>query len=171
MKTNVIGIYGIVDDKTGKIYCGQSSDIARRWSNHSSFLKNGEHSYKELQEAYDKDKNRIKYTILEKCTEEELKEREDWWIKHIERIDGWTLINKQKHGGNHNIKVKDTSKMCIAQRGENNPRCRLKEEDIRQIKMLIEKGISIKQIAKQYCISTSFLYNIKSGRKWKHVQI
>ncbi|OOO66821.1 endonuclease [Clostridium tepidum] len=170
MKQNLVGIYGIEDIKTGNIYVGQSADIAKRWSNHSAFLKNNEHCYKELQEAYNLDCNRIKYTILEECNENELKEREDWWIQHVQRVDGWNLINKQKFGGNHNTKVKDTTKMKAAQRGEKNGNCRLRKEDVREIKRLLAKGVTQKELARQYCVSKTHISNIANGKRWKNVK-
>lgn len=169
IKQNLVGIYGIEDIETGNIYIGQSTDIAKRWSNHSTFLKNNEHNYIELQEAYNLDKDRIKYTILEECAKNELKEREDWWIKHIQRIDGWTLINKQKHGGKHNTRVKDTSRMKAAQRGEKNGNARLKEEDVIEIKKYLNKGVSVKELSEQFGVSKNHICNIKNGKKWRNI--
>lgn len=169
IKQNTIGIYAVEDVDTGNIYVGQSSDIAKRWSNHSTFLKNGKHCYKELQEAYNKDKDRIKYTILEECNEEMLQEREDWWIKHVQKIDGWTLLNKQKFGGNHNTKVKDTSRMCKAQRGEKNGNCRLRKEDVIEIKKLLKKGVTQKELARQFGVSKTHINNIANSKRWKNI--
>ncbi|RXM57230.1 endonuclease [Clostridium tetani] len=169
MKQKTIGIYGIEDVATGNIYVGQSMDIAKRWSNHGAFLKNNEHRYIELQEAYNLDCNRIKYTILEECNENELKEREDWWIKHIQKIDGWTLLNKQKFGGKHNTKVKDTSRMKAAQRGEKNGNCRLRKEDVIEIKKYLKKGVTQKELARQYNVSETHISNIANGKRWKNV--
>lgn len=170
IKQNLVGIYGIEDVETGNIYVGQSSDIAKRWSNHSTFLKNGVHNYRELQEAYNKDKDRIKYTILEECKGNELKNREDWWIKHVQRIDGWTLLNKQKFGGKHNTKVRDTSKMKAAQRGEKNGNCRLKKEDVIEIKKLLAKGVTQKELARQFGVSKTHINNIANNKRWKNVK-
>lgn len=171
MKQNVIGIYGIEDTETGNIYCGQSTDIAKRWSNHSSFLKSGIHRYKELQEPFNKDCKRIKYTILEECSEEMLQEREDFWFKYIKKIDGWNLINKQEHGGNHNTKVKDTSKMCKAQTGEKNGNCRLRKEDVIEIKKLLIKGAKVKDLAREYNVSQTQISKIKNGQRWSSVRV
>lgn len=170
IKQNLVGIYGIEDVETGNIYIGLSADIAKRWSNHSAFLKNGVHNYVELQKAYNIDCNRIKYTILEECTEEMLQEREDYWIKHIQRIDGWTLLNKQKFGGKHGTKVKDTSKMKVAQRGERNGNCRLSVEDVKKIKKYLEKGVTQKELAEKYGVSKTHINNIANNKRWKNVK-
>lgn len=170
MKMKVTGIYGIEDVKTGNIYVGHSKDIAKRWSNHSSFLKDGVHRYKELQEAYNLDCKRIKYTILEECTKEMLKEREDFWIKYADNIDGWHVINKQKNGG-ASKSVKDTSNMSRAQTGENNGNARLSVEDVKEIKKLLQKGVKKTELAKQYNVSFSLIHNISTGERWASVEI
>ncbi|SJZ50239.1 GIY-YIG nuclease family protein [Clostridium tetani] len=169
IKQNLVGVYGIEDVAIGNIYVGQSTDIAKRWSNHSAFLKNGEHNYVELQKAYNKDCNRIKYTILEECTEEMLTEREDWWIKHVQRVNGWNLINKQKFGGKHGTKVRDTTKMKAAQKGEKNGNCRLRKEDVIEIKKYLKKGVTQKELARQYNVSETHISNIANGKRWKNV--
>ena len=171
IKQKTMGIYGIEDIKTGSIYIGQSADIAKRWSNHAAFLKNNEHNYIELQKAYNLDCNRIKYTILEECKENELTSSEDFWIKHVQRVDGWTLINKQKFGGRHNTKVKDTTKMKAAQKWENNGNCcKLSVEDVIEIKKYLAKGVSQKELARQYNISKTHVNNIANNKRWKNVK-
>lgn len=168
MKMKVTGIYGIEDIETGNIYVGQSKDIAKRWSNHASFMKNNEYRYKELQEAYNEDCKRIKYTILEECKVSELKELEDFWIKHIQRVDGWNLINKQKHGG-ATKSFKDTSKMKEKQTGELNGNARLTKEDILEIKKMLADNVKQSVIAQKFGISDTHIYNIKNGLRWASV--
>ncbi|NFH69058.1 endonuclease [Clostridium botulinum] len=170
MKMKVVGIYGIEDVKTGNIYVGQSKDIAKRWSNHVSFMKKGEYRYTALQEAYSDDSKRIKFTILEECTVENLADREDFWIKHVQKVDGWNLINKQKHGGATRT-IRDTSKMKAAQTGMKNGNCRLSVEDVKEIKNLLNEGIKIEELAKQYCVSPTHISNIKLGKRWSSVEV
>ncbi|NFN94915.1 endonuclease [Clostridium botulinum] len=170
MKMKVVGIYGIEDVKKGNIYVGQSKDIAKRWSNHVSFMKKGEYRYTELQEAYTDDSKRIKFTILEECTVENLADREDFWIKHVQKIDGWNLINKQKHGGASRT-IRDTSKMKAAQTGMKNGNCRLSVEDVKEIKNLLNKGVKIEELTKQYCVSPTHISNIKLGKRWSSVEV
>ncbi|NMM65481.1 GIY-YIG nuclease family protein [Clostridium sp. P21] len=172
MKMKVVGIYGVEDVSTGNIYVGQSKDIAKRWSNHAAFLKNNKHIYKELQNAYNLDCKRIKYTILEECNKNEIKEREDFWIKYVDKIDGWTLINKQKHGGASKT-VKDTSKMKTAQTGENNGHAvKLNAKKVKEIKMY-QKNNTYKdeELAELYSVSLTHIRNIRYGERWASVQI
>lgn len=172
MKQKVVGIYGVEDVKTGNIYIGHSRDIGKRWSNHASKFKDNKYLYKKLQNAYNEDCKRIKYTILEECKKSELKEKEDFWMKYIQKIDGWTLINIQQHGGASKT-VKDTSKMKIAQTGESNGHCtKLDEEKVRQIKIYQKNGTyKDKEIAKMFNISLSLVNNIRHGNRWASVHI
>ncbi|EQB3123089.1 GIY-YIG nuclease family protein [Clostridium botulinum] len=170
MKMKAIGIYGIEDVETGNIYVGQSTDIGKRWSNHDSFLKAGKHKYKKLQEAYNLDCKRIKYTILEECSREKLQEREEFWMEYVKKIDGWTLINKQPYGG-VNKKVTDTSNMKKAQQGVNNGNCKYDIEIIIEIKEMINMGLSNTEISKKTGINRNYISQIRTGQKWSSVNI
>ncbi|WPC42936.1 GIY-YIG nuclease family protein [Clostridium sp. JS66] len=172
MKQKVIGIYGIEDVETGDIYIGHSKDIAKRWSNHAAFLKNNEYRYKELQSAYNLDCKRIKYTILEECKISELKELEDWWIKYADNIDGWNVINKQKHGGESKT-VSDTSNMQIAQTGENNGHCtKLNANKVRQIKVYQKNNTyNDEELSIMYNVSLTHINNIRNGKRWASIHI
>ncbi|MGG7149662.1 GIY-YIG nuclease family protein [Clostridium neonatale] len=170
MKMKVIGIYLIEDILTGNAYAGQSKDIAKRWSCHVSHLKAGNHKYKELQEAYIDNPKRIKFTILEECKEEELTEREQYYMEYVNKVDGWTLINKQKHGGVVK-RVKDTSKMKAAQVGSRNGNARLSEADVIEIKKMLIGGVKRKDIATKYNVSNTLINNIANGNRWSSVEI
>lgn len=172
MKQKVSGIYGIEDVKTGNLYVGHSKDIAKRWSNHASNFKDNKHLYKKLQNAYNDDCKRIKYTILEECKSELLKSREDFWMKYIQKIDGWTLINIQQHGGATKT-VKDTTKMCTAQTGESNGHCtKLNKEKVKQIKIYQKNNTySDDELANIYNVSLTHIINIRKGKRWGSVKI
>ncbi len=172
MKMKVIGIYGIEDVETGNIYVGQSKDIAKRWSNHAALLKNNKYRYKELQDVYNLDCKRIKYTILEECNKDEIKEREDFWIKYIDKIDGWNVINKQKNGGASKY-VKDTTKMKAAQTGENNGHAvKLNKEKVREIKLYQNNNTyKDEELSEMYNVSLTHIRNIRDEKRWASVQV
>ena len=50
----MIGVYHIVNTKTGKRYIGSSVDIEDRWKDHKWYLKKGKHHSITLQRAWDK---------------------------------------------------------------------------------------------------------------------
>ena len=170
MKMKVIGIYLIEDILTGNAYVGQSKDIAKRWSCHTSHLKAGDYKYKELQEAYIDNPKRIKFTILEECKEEELTEREQYYMEYVNKIEGWILINKQKYGGATRT-IKDTDKMKAAQTGSRNGNARLKEEDVIEIKKMLLNGVKRKDIANKFGVSNTLINNIANGNRWASVEL
>lgn len=171
MKQKISGIYLIEDIVTGNAYAGQSKDIGKRWSHHASFMKNNEHKYKELQEAYNEDCKRIKYTILEECKASELQEREDWWFNYIPKVEGWNLINKQRKGG-ASKSVTDTSNMSKAQTGENNGHnTKLSVEDVKEIKKMLSNCFKPSAIAEKFGVSLGLIYGIKNKTRWASVEV
>lgn len=165
----ISGIYKIEDVKTGAVYVGSADSangIKKRWSNHATLLKNNSHRYKELQDAYNDDTNRIKWEILEECGDDELEELENYYIDYCNKVDGWTVINKQKNT-KRKCKVKDTSKMKKAQQGENNGHnTKLSEDDVIEIRQMIKNGIKQYVIAEKYDISKTLVSNIKNKHRW-----
>lgn len=174
MEKLISGIYGIEDAETGGIYVGSADSnngIKKRWSCHAAHLKNNKHSYIELQEAFSDNPNRIKWIILEECEDEELEERENYWINYCNKIDGWHVINKEKKSKKR-TKVKDTSNMRKAQAGENNGNCcKLNAEDVIEIKNMLADGIKKSVIADKYNVSVTLIWNIDNGKRWASVNI
>ncbi|MGY0372491.1 GIY-YIG nuclease family protein [Clostridium sp. JNZ J1-5] len=168
------GIYKIEDVETGNVYVGSADSdngIQKRWSCHLAHLRNGEHYYPELQEPYKEEPNRIKWEILDICDDDELEERENYWINYCSMIDGWTVINKQKKAKRKG-KVKDKSKMKAAQTGENNGHnTKLSVEDVKEIKKMLQKGLGQTELANKYDVSPTLIHNIKNGTRWASVEI
>lgn len=54
-------------------------------------------------------------------------------------------------------------------KGEKNPNCKLKGKDVIDIREKINKGIPIKEIAKQYNLNSDYLYLIKNRKIWKEI--
>lgn len=77
------GIYRIVNLKTGRMYIGSTKDLDERKINHFSMLKNNKHSSMVLQRAYNKtkDKNIFQFQVLEYCKEENLIEKENFYLQ------------------------------------------------------------------------------------------
>lgn len=171
MEMNKCGIYGLVIKNTSELYIGQSLDIAKRWSYYSARFKSNKHYYKELQEAYNEDKNNIGWIILEECNESDnLEAREDWWIKNADKM-GYTVINKQKFGKSKS-KVTDKSKMKVAQTGESNGHnTKLCIQDVREIKQMLADFIKPSLIADKFGVSSGLIYGIKNGTRWASVSV
>lgn len=55
-------------------------------------------------------------------------------------------------------------------KGSSNPSSRLSEEQITEIKLLIGKGLTSRDIGKQYGVSKTTILRIKTGETWKHIE-
>lgn len=75
------GIYEILNIKNNKKYIGSSFDINIRWIIHRSLLKGGIHDNNHLQRSYNKyGIDNFVYNIIEECLEEDLFNREQYWM-------------------------------------------------------------------------------------------
>lgn len=95
------GIYKIENLINHKCYIGQSTDIKKRWKDHRSCGKNSDNreAHKPLYKAmYKYGLNNFDFSILEECLQDELNEREIYWIKEYNSLipNGYNLT----FGGN-----------------------------------------------------------------------
>lgn len=164
----ICGIYGITNSKENEIYVGSSKDIARRWSSHMSKLKSGTHRYTQLKDAFNENVNNLKWEIISECSLELLEEQEIYFVDYFKNLLGINVINKMRK-----IKrcrpVADTTNMKKAQSGQNNGNAKLNDVDVLRIKQLLNDGVKVKDIAKEYNISLAPIYNIKNGKTWLHI--
>lgn len=86
----ICGIYKITSP-SGKIYIGQSIDIEKRWSYHSSRFGEGCIKLSNSFKKYGVESHT--FEIIEECPQEFLNEREIYWIKHFDTFG-------TKHGMN-----------------------------------------------------------------------
>lgn len=54
-------------------------------------------------------------------------------------------------------------------RGENNPKAKLNEAKVLEIYGKIEEGYTDKQLADKYGVQKLAIYNVRTGRSWKHL--
>lgn len=88
------GIYMCTCNINGKSYIGQSKDVKLRKCQHLSELRNGRHFNEYLQRSYNKYKEyNFSWTVLEYCDEDDLDDREVYWIAYYDTY---------KHGFNAN---------------------------------------------------------------------
>ena len=82
------GIYCIENITTNKKYIGQSIDINDRWRKHISELNHSSHHNDYLQKAWNKyGENDFKFYVLEYCSDDELDEKEIYYINLYNTID------------------------------------------------------------------------------------
>lgn len=81
----MIGIYKITNRINGKIYIGQSIDIQYRWKQHLKALNDNKYSHLKIYQAFKKyGIENFSFEIIEQCTENDLDEREKYWIKYYD---------------------------------------------------------------------------------------
>ena len=82
------GIYMIKNMINGKVYIGQAVNIERRWNEHISELNGNRHFNQHLQRAWNKyGANNFIFSVIEKCSENNLTKREQYWINYYGGID------------------------------------------------------------------------------------
>ena len=101
MKEVICGIYKIINQIDGKVYIGQSVSIYKRWKEHRSvaYLEHDEHYNTYLYYAIRKyGLENFSFEIIEKCTPEELNEREMYWIEYYDSFNREKGYNLTKGG-------------------------------------------------------------------------
>lgn len=156
MKENnkMIGIYKIENLNNGKIYIGQSNDIARRFYEH---MTKGTSSRIPVDEIIQKEgAASFSYEILEECSIEDLNEMEKKWIKFYRSNEyGY---NKNEGGLTDLI-------------GSHNPNSKLTEQDVIKIRQAYNNHLKQKDVYEEYkdIISFGYFQNVWQGKSWAHI--
>lgn len=163
---NVCGIYLIRNKINNKIYIGQSVNIKRRWLEH---LRSGQPEKYPIKSQRDMNvpihKSMQKYgidnfdiTVLEICEQEQLNDKEKYWIKILSSNDKNIGYNIGE-GGQDNFALK----------GENHSQAKLSQTEVDQIVDLLKNSnLSLAEINKKFPqVTKSTLSMINNGKTWK----
>jgi len=116
----IIGIYSITNTINNKKYIGHTTDIKRRWQYHQGYLKRQKHDNAHLQEDYNKyGADSFKYEVIEECEEDQLEEKEIYWIAFYDaKNNGYNMTD----GGGGLVNPTDDVKAKISKNlsGERN---------------------------------------------------
>lgn len=100
----ICGVYKIVNKLNNKIYIGSSVNILERWLAHKYALKLGQHGNQYLQRTYNKyGLDNLDFNIVEKCSIENLTQREQYWIDYYGGLGSSILYNMKEPEGSHKI--------------------------------------------------------------------
>lgn len=119
----MIGIYKITNNINNKSYIGQSINITQRWINHKSNAKNLDYQTPLYRAIRKYGIENFSFEILEECQEQDLNDKEIYWIKFFDsfgdkgynltlggggtrRFDIYKIVNLYKQNNN----IKQTAK-------------------------------------------------------------
>lgn len=128
-----------------------------------------------------KDKNGYGEMAYQKTTNKA--HRISWMIYNGSIPDGMYVLHKCDNppcsnpdhlflgdAGDNRRDCRDKGRMPI-RRGEKSNFCKLKEEQVKEIKKLLTDGLSQYEIGRKFNVSRGAICDIKRGRNWKHVVI
>lgn len=110
-----VGIYKWTNIVNNKVYIGKSSNIIRRKTEHLYTLRNNKHRNHYLQNSFNKyGEDCFKFEIVELCDEDDLNEREEYYIKLYKTLDKKYGYNLMENDGRNNRHSQETKKKMSA---------------------------------------------------------
>ena len=155
------GIYIIKNKLNNHFYIGMSKNIQLRWRHHinESQNPNSKEYEKTLYRAFRKyGIENFSFEILELCEEEELREREVYWINKLDAINkGYNEVNNWQPE--------------IATLGEKHPNHKLSEKDVIDIRTRYNNHERCKEVEELYKnkIGHSGFSKVWKGETWKNI--
>lgn len=149
----MIGIYKYTNKNNGKIYIGRSVNITRRKWEH---LHNPS-SYSYFDQTISKiGEDNFDFEIIEECQENELCEKEKYWIKYY----NCCVLDNRKKGYN-------LTRGGEEYQSEENPWAKLSINQVNEIiDKLINSKISIQALAKEYGVHYNTISDINRCKTW-----
>ena len=182
-------VYQILNRINGKRYVGSTVNLRHRWGNHRSALRRNNHYNAHLQAAWNLYGGKaFAFAVLEYVIDlERLIEREQHYMDalcpeyNIAPVAGSALGVKHTEETKQKMSAASTGrwhseetkqKMSEAHRGERSSSAKLTEQDVREIRVLLQgSGLTRREIAARYGISLAMITKIKHGYAWTHISI
>lgn len=148
------GIYKITNKINEHCYIGQSINIEERWREHRNSINTIESWDRSIYQAIRKyGLENFSWEIIEKCSKDELDEKEIYWINYY---------NSYKNGYNQTMGGNGTHGNSI----------KITKEQVEEIRSLLkETNLSNKQIGDKYGVSETLISAINTGYYWKEINI
>ena len=167
------GIYKIKNIGDEKVYIGHSLNIEYRWRKHVEALKAKRHENIHLQRAWDKHgKDNFIFEKIEVCRENELKDREQYWMDYYKcynhdkgynicpTADQTILAEETKH------KMSLMAKKRL-ENPENHGRAILNWEKVKEIRRLYcEEGRMSSELAKMFNVVKQVITHVIHNKAW-----
>ncbi len=196
MPRHICGIYRITSLDTGEQYVGRSTDLKTRLRLHRyDSVKHPEYSPKLYADIQTYGIEHFKVDLLEQCSEDDLASKERYWLDTLgTEYNGYNRLRKDFTHTDETRKrlswlhkgrvLSDEHRQNIAQarRGRKHSdeiikalqragrkQSRLSEEDVKDIKRLMQQGVKPGEIMRIYNIGRGTYYDIKYGKSWRDV--
>ena len=155
----ITGIYKISNLYNNKVYIGKSIDIPRRFSEHRSSYEWSRTPNKPLYKAFKKyGVESFSFEVIEKCTKEQLNDREKYWIKYYDSTNPEKGYNITEGGDGHSP-------------DEQHPNHRLTKQDVIDIRTRYANHERKMDVEKDYLdkIGPSGFRKIWQGLTWSDI--
>lgn len=159
----MIGIYMLINDINKKKYIGQSKRLMERLGEHYRSAQPEIYRYKSERDSNSSIHLAMKkygitnfsFKIIEICNENELDDRERYWIKYYDTY---------KSGYNETL----GGQKSFSNKGENHSQAKLTKKDVNNIKTYLRNNKKLAEILDVYPnISKSTLSMINHGKIWQ----
>jgi group I intron endonuclease len=156
------------------MYIGQSNKLETRWLHHRKTLRKNKHFNEHLQNSFSfYGETNFDYKIIEECKEEELNDREVYWIDYFNTTNkqhGYNLTTGGKHFALSEQSIQKLKNTLIGKRlGENNGYSKISECQVLQIIELLLNEVSNNEISDMTGISLSVICKIRRKHAWTHL--
>ncbi len=165
---SIIGVYKITNNINGHSYIGCSKDCEKRWSDHKTKSVNGKKKDELNKPLYLAIKkyglSNFSFKIIGTCQENELAEKEIYWIKYYNTYENREHYNLTPGGnlpGKNNIHI-----------GEKHGMAKLSEAEVIQCRKWYAEGKRANKIWEEHFknkILNSGFQRMWHGKTWKHV--
>ena len=182
-KTGVYIIKNLVNNKcyvgsTAKQHFQKSmSGFYRRFEHHKQALRKNTHSNRHLQRAWNKYQEcNFKFEILAYCPPEYCIKLEQWFIDNLKPVYNIRIRAENNLGikqtKEHIQKRTNSFKQSYyagKHQSEGHPKRKLNENQVREIRKLLQDGLSTRKCGKLFNVYGTTIQAIKQGKNWSHI--
>lgn len=108
-----IGVYKITNKINGKVYVGASTDLQQRKIDHfkPSTLKGGRGKLPLYQDIKQYGKENFDFEIIEYCTKDDLKNREEFYLLELKDLDHYNVVYTAHNTDDENFKKEHSKRL------------------------------------------------------------